>query len=63
MAKATYHNEALDGKEFDIITKNQDGTVDIGTGKDLVVKACPVSKDGPKIGHVTFPEEKTKTKE
>lgn len=63
MAKAIYHNEVLSGKEFDVIKKNDDGTVDIGTGKEVIVKACPVSKEGPKIGHVTFAKEETKTKE
>jgi len=66
MAKATYHNEILEGKEFDILAENEDGTVDIGTGKTLVVKSVPVSEDGPKVGHVTIADkqesEKVKSK-
>lgn len=56
MAKATYHNENLAGKSFDILTKNKDGTLDIGSVGVVIVKSCPVS-DAPKIGHAVIEEE------
>jgi len=64
MAKAIYYDANLNGKVFDVLKENKDGTVDIGTGDTVAVKSCVLVSD-PKHGHailcaapvVTKPEE------
>jgi hypothetical protein len=61
MAKATYHNEVLEGKPLDILGKNKDGTLNLGIEKDSVVlvRCVPVS-DVPKIGHAILGDKPSK---
>ena len=40
--KAIYYSEILEPKAFDVLKDNGDGTVDIGTGKVLVVGKAKV---------------------
>ena len=56
MAKAIYYNVLKEGKEFDVIGKNPDGTLNIGIGKELVVGSVRVVKD-PEDGCVTLVDE------
>ena len=51
MAKAIYYSEIFEPKAFDVIKDNKDGTVDIGTGKLVVVSKAKVVKD-PAVGCV-----------
>lgn len=57
MAKATYYNEIGEGKEFEILAKNDNGTLDIGTvaedGKKTVVVRQVVVTEKPVTGSVT----------
>lgn len=62
MAKAIYYNEHLKGKEFDVLKKNEDGTLEIGTGKVLVVGKCPVSEK-PEHGKAVLVLEEVKPTE
>lgn len=50
MAKVLYYNDSLDAKVFEVLKENADGTVDIGTGKTVAVRACKLVVD-PKAGH------------
>lgn len=56
MAKVLYYDANLKGKAFEVLRDNKDGTVDIGTGKTVVVRSCPVAED-PKHGHAVVCEE------
>ena len=58
MAKALYYDANLKGKPFEVLATNPDGTVNIGAGKLVAVKNCPVA-DKPKHGHVTLVENET----
>lgn len=57
MAKATYYNDLGEGKDFEILAKNDNGTLDIGTvdkdGKKTVAVRQVVIVDEPKPGFVT----------
>jgi hypothetical protein len=56
MARAHYHNELLHAKEFTVLAKNKDGSVELGNGSTVSVSCVPVS-DLPKVGHaVLVPE-------
>jgi hypothetical protein len=59
MAKATYYSEILEGKVYDILATNKDGTVNIGTGDTVVVRSVPVVKE-PKVGHVILGDKPSK---
>ncbi|WP_395753330.1 hypothetical protein [Prosthecobacter sp.] len=66
MEKVLYHQEFRDPKEFCILKKNPDGTLDVGPeGGPAVVTSVPVVTE-PKNGHVTLlvveEEEKPKGK-
>lgn len=50
MAKVLYHNANLVGDVLEVLKENKDGTLDIGIGKTVLVKSCPVAPD-PKAGH------------
>jgi len=50
MAKVLYFDANLNGKAFDVLKENKDGTVDIGTGDTVAVKNCQLVDD-PKHGH------------
>ena len=65
MSKATYYNDLLQGKTFDVLKDHGDGTVDIGTGDVVVVGRVKVVAEA-KPGHVTLgekPVESDKSKE
>lgn len=53
--KAVYYNTNLDGKVFEVLKRNKDGTVDIGTGDKVVVKGCPIAKEA-RHGYATLGE-------
>lgn len=42
--KAVYYDVNLEGKLFDVLKRNADGTVDIGTGDKVAVRCCQISK-------------------
>lgn len=48
MSKATYYSDLLQPRVFDVLKKNDDGTVDIGiededkTKSKVIVRSCPV---------------------
>lgn len=52
MAKAYYYNALGDAKEFDVITDNKDGTLDVGVGTTVVVSKVKVTAT-PQEGCVT----------
>jgi len=49
MSKAIYHPEADRQVEFDVTSKNPDGTVNLSFEGTLVVSSCPVTEE-PKVG-------------
>ena len=49
MAKVIYFDANLKGKAFDVLKEHEDGTLDIGTGKTVVVRKCALT-DNPKHG-------------
>lgn len=54
--KALRHQHDRQPQEFDVIKHNDDGTVDLGHGKELVIGSCIVS-DSPKPGTCTLVKE------
>ncbi len=56
MKKVLYYDENLQPKEFTVLKENKDGTVDIGTGKTLVVGSAVIVQK-PTAGCVTLGEE------
>lgn len=51
--KVTYHQENGEDREYVVLAKNQDGTVDIGPeGGKAVVTSCQISEK-PEAGKVT----------
>ena len=54
--KAVYYDQNLKGKTFDVLKRNDDGTVDIGENGKTVVRVCPVVEK-PKHGHCTLGSE------
>lgn len=52
--KVTYHQESGENREYVILAKHEDGTVDVGPeGGNAVVTKCEVS-DEPAFGKVTL---------
>jgi hypothetical protein len=50
MAKVLYHNANLVGDVLEVLKENADGTLDIGTGKTVLVKSCQLAAE-PKAGY------------
>lgn len=42
--KALRHQINREPQTFDVLKKNEDGTVDLGIGKELVIASCLVSE-------------------
>ena len=61
MSKAIYHPEAGRQVVFDVIAKNDDGTVDLAFEGVAVVTSCPVT-ESPTVGACVL-EKQTKSKD
>jgi hypothetical protein len=51
--KANYHQSLTHTVPLDVITQHADGTVDLGTGREVSVRRISVS-DVPKRGHAVL---------
>lgn len=55
---ALYHQAGQPPKEFTVVQRHDDGTIDFADGDVVIVKRCPVSEDG-KPGTCTLQESPT----
>lgn len=62
MSKAIYHPEAGRELTFDVIAKNDDGTVNLAYEGEIVVSSCAVTTT-PTIGACVMVEDEKATKQ
>jgi hypothetical protein len=62
MSKAIYHPEAGREVEFDVISKNDDGTVNLAFEGVAVVTSCQIT-ELPTVGACVLLEKSTKSKD